>query len=705
MFTRFSTYFIALVHARLLCFRITVEALTSSRLVPVIPDGGWGWAVVVGSFFIHVIADGFVYSFGVLVEILMQEFDSDNTLASLIISILTGLTLGSGPLASAVCNKFGCRVTTIVGACVAIIGCTASIFATAMWHIVFTVGVIMGIGFGLMYCPAIVVVTMYFEKRRSLATGIAVSGAGIGTLLFSPVNEFMIRHMGWRSVFITFIGALGFCILCGWSFKPLPFLEIEEDEEADGTREMKKTEAIAASAETALLPSGMQSTPGSPRAMFLSSSGMQSTPGSPRAMFLFSSAMRSTPGSPRAISVLSSAMRSTPGSPRAISVPSSAMRSTPGTPRPMVLPSSAMRSTPGTPRPMVLPSSAMRSTPTTPRKGAGRSPADPSPSDEEESPMGRRRCGTIDELDVGYVNRKDVFYTGTITNVAEYKEHPDKYRSTGSLLVPKVSVASVDAADRSREIREVIQQVSRYNTEDDVGGKNMFKTISKMLSLSLLIDPTFLLFSISNLLTSVGFNSPLYFLPLHAIRGVGLDSASSSKILSSFGLCNTIGRVVFGMVADRRLPLPYGLGDDIPRNRLWIYNLSLSLCGTLTIFCYLCSGFISLSIYAGLFGFTISAYVCLTSVLLVDLLGLGKLTNAFGLLLLWQGVGTIFGPPIAGILADVTDTYVWSFVFCGINLLISGLMLFCIPCLQKRKTKEDFSEELPKEKKQKGLKH
>ncbi|KIH50773.1 hypothetical protein ANCDUO_19145 [Ancylostoma duodenale] len=46
---------------------------TSTRLVPVIPDGGWGWAVVLGSFFIHVIADGFVYSFGVLVEILMQH--------------------------------------------------------------------------------------------------------------------------------------------------------------------------------------------------------------------------------------------------------------------------------------------------------------------------------------------------------------------------------------------------------------------------------------------------------------------------------------------------------------------------------------------------------------------------------------------------------------------------------------------------------
>lgn len=42
------------------------------------------------------------------------------------------------------------------------------------------------------------------------------------------------------------------------------------------------------------------------------------------------------------------------------------------------------------------------------------------------------------------------------------------------------------------------------------------------------------------------------------------------------------------------------------------------------------------------------SYVCLTSVLLVDLLGLERLTNAFGLLLLFQGLATLIGPPIAG---------------------------------------------------------
>jgi hypothetical protein len=41
-------------------------------------------------------------------------------------------------------------------------------------------------------------------------------------------------------------------------------------------------------------------------------------------------------------------------------------------------------------------------------------------------------------------------------------------------------------------------------------------------------------------------------------------------------------------------------------------------------------------------------YVGLTSVVLVDLLGIDRLTNAFGLLLMFQGLATLIGPPIAG---------------------------------------------------------
>ena len=56
----------------------------------------------------------------------------------------------------------------------------------------------------------------------------------------------------------------------------------------------------------------------------------------------------------------------------------------------------------------------------------------------------------------------------------------------------------------------------------------------------------------------------------------------------------------------------------------------------------------TLVIYAAVFGASIGAYVGLTSVVLVDLLGLDKLTNAFGLVLMFQGIASLAGPPIAG---------------------------------------------------------
>ncbi|GMT08633.1 hypothetical protein PENTCL1PPCAC_30807 [Pristionchus entomophagus] len=171
-----------------------------TRLVPVIPDGGWGWVVVVGSFMVHVLADGFVYSFGVLVEELVEEFHASSAFVAVILSLLTGLTLGCGPVASAVTDKYGCRISTIVGSCIATVGCAITFFATGIPYICVTVGCIMGVGIGLMYCPAIVIVTMYFEKRRALATGVAVSGAGIGTWIFPQIYGYIRTAFGWRYV-------------------------------------------------------------------------------------------------------------------------------------------------------------------------------------------------------------------------------------------------------------------------------------------------------------------------------------------------------------------------------------------------------------------------------------------------------------------------------------------------------------------------
>ena len=53
-------------------------------------------------------------------------------------------------------------------------------------------------------------------------------------------------------------------------------------------------------------------------------------------------------------------------------------------------------------------------------------------------------------------------------------------------------------------------------------------------------------------------------------------------------------------------------------------------------------------IYAAFFGFFSGGYVGLTSIIIVDLVGVDKLSDAFGVLLLFQGVAVAIGTPIAG---------------------------------------------------------
>ena len=61
-----------------------------------------------------------------------------------------------------------------------------------------------------------------------------------------------------------------------------------------------------------------------------------------------------------------------------------------------------------------------------------------------------------------------------------------------------------------------------------------------------------------------------------------------------------------------------------------------------------CSDYAGQAVYCAVFGVTSGAYIGLTPVVLVDLLGLDRLTNAFGLLSLFQGIALIIGPPIIG---------------------------------------------------------
>lgn len=116
------------------------------RIGPAEPlDGGYGWFIVLGAFFVQFWVAGLVKSYGVLFVEILETFPSSSTaVASWIPAILSALCLALAPLSSALCQRFSCRSVVFVGGLFCTFGLTLSYFATSMYHLLFTFGILTG---------------------------------------------------------------------------------------------------------------------------------------------------------------------------------------------------------------------------------------------------------------------------------------------------------------------------------------------------------------------------------------------------------------------------------------------------------------------------------------------------------------------------------------------------------------------------------
>lgn len=83
---------------------------------------GWGWVIVAASFIVNLIADGATFSFGVLYVELLDYFKESRSYTAWIGSLFMSIPLLSGPLASSLTDRYGCRKVTIVGSILAALG-------------------------------------------------------------------------------------------------------------------------------------------------------------------------------------------------------------------------------------------------------------------------------------------------------------------------------------------------------------------------------------------------------------------------------------------------------------------------------------------------------------------------------------------------------------------------------------------------------
>ncbi|XP_033644650.1 monocarboxylate transporter 13-like [Asterias rubens] len=171
----------------------------------------WGWVVTIASFWIFSAAFGTMYSFGILLVELQEEFDSGASETAWIGSIAIGLhTLGTF-VSSALVRRFDNRPVAIVG----IFLCFSSVIITSLMPVLealyFTFGVVYGIGINFVVISSINLILRYFPtKNCSRATGLALTGTTIGMLIMNQVVHHLIISWGWRNMLRVVGGILLF---------------------------------------------------------------------------------------------------------------------------------------------------------------------------------------------------------------------------------------------------------------------------------------------------------------------------------------------------------------------------------------------------------------------------------------------------------------------------------------------------------------
>ncbi|CAH0393762.1 unnamed protein product [Bemisia tabaci] len=682
------------------------QTVTTYMVVP--PDGGWGWVIVASSFCCNIVVDGIIFTFGTFLKDLAVSFNASEAQVSLVGSLLSGFYLITGPFVSALANRYGFRCVTILGS---ILGCISFIlasFSTSLWSLCFFYGILGGVGFGLIYVPAVITTGFYFERWRALATGIAVCGSGIGTFLMAHVGTYLQENFGWRGSFIIQGGFILNCAVLGALFRPLKPVKVvipsdvaenledarhDDLHEPDGKLpllvtsetqvpiyEISYEEASIHGSEkeleiTATEPLDPQNTflKVNNNALYPSASEILKTGTLCKAAVSTQSLNYAHHAHPRTnllrVESKSEKRLSIPiypevdtkpncngGSPAHLAPPTPAFES----PRKLQHQDSDritnfikdefqnLEKMNGGPQHALLDPCDRRGSAVTVRKIG---------SVETVNMTRRGRRGTIPKVDgvVRPMYRDDIFLQGSLKRLPQYA-------SQVSSLNYHMSVSRLP---------------TRRDVEEEEKGSFQLcpeavrRTLATMLDISLLYSPTFLLLGFSGFFTMMGFFVPFMYLKERA-EDAGMDAETAVWLIPVIGITNTVGRMACGLLTS----LP-GV------NSLFINNVALTLGGIATIF----SGvFMTPSYqftYVCIFGLAIACFASLRSVIIVDLLGLENLTNAFGLLCLFQGVAAVFGAPLAGQFKVMTNSYDCSFYLSGGLLTLSAIMSYPLNRLNK----------------------
>ena len=156
------------------------------------------WVIVWATFVCLALIFGVSYSFAAFFENFAQEFAAQRADVSWIFGLCGLVYFVLGALGGLLADRWGPRVVCMLGMVLISAGLFWTSFAQSLSSIYISYGVLVGLGIAFVYTPSIAAVQPWFTKQRGLASGIASSGVGAGTLLVPLAVSYLLIAVTWR---------------------------------------------------------------------------------------------------------------------------------------------------------------------------------------------------------------------------------------------------------------------------------------------------------------------------------------------------------------------------------------------------------------------------------------------------------------------------------------------------------------------------
>ncbi|KAI8038356.1 hypothetical protein M5D96_008250 [Drosophila gunungcola] len=164
------------------------------------PDGGFGWVIMVLAFLAQLIIDGLIFTVGILLPFIAKDLGVERTSVLFVASVQIGCYFTSGAFAAALINRFGFRKVGIAGVLCSSSAIMASSCSVNLTMLICFYSVLGGITMSMIWASSQLIVGYYFERYRPMANGFSCSGGGVGIVLFTFLNSWLVPIIGWRNM-------------------------------------------------------------------------------------------------------------------------------------------------------------------------------------------------------------------------------------------------------------------------------------------------------------------------------------------------------------------------------------------------------------------------------------------------------------------------------------------------------------------------